>query len=111
MLNNLKKFSLTRSKDFLFLLLNKGILFAFPFILIPLIIKNVGLNSYGQYITAQSVGLFISSFIMLGFEVYGIKKITDIISKKFKIKKYNLFLSITDEKDYSIAFTVLQSQK
>jgi len=38
------------------------------------------------------------------------KKITDIISKKFKIKKYNLFLSITDEKDYSIAFTILQSQ-
>ena len=38
------------------------------------------------------------------------KKITDIISKKFKIKRYNLFLSITDEKDYSIAFTILQSQ-
>ena len=38
------------------------------------------------------------------------KKINDIIKKKFKIKKYNLFLSISDEKDYSIAFTVLQTK-
>ena len=38
------------------------------------------------------------------------KKITNIISKKFRTKRYNLFLSITDEKDYSIAFTILQSQ-
>ena len=38
------------------------------------------------------------------------KKITNIINKKFKTKRYNLFLSITDEKDYSIAFTILQSQ-
>ena len=37
------------------------------------------------------------------------KKITNIVNKKFKTKKYNLFLSITDEKDYSIAFTILQS--
>lgn len=37
------------------------------------------------------------------------KKIDRIIKKKFKINKYNLFLSISDEKDYSIAFTILQS--
>ena len=36
------------------------------------------------------------------------KKITDMINKKFKIKKFNLFLSISDEKDYSIAFTIIQ---
>jgi holo-[acyl-carrier protein] synthase len=35
-------------------------------------------------------------------------KINNIIVKRFKIKKYNLFLSISDEKDYSIAFTILQ---
>ncbi len=39
------------------------------------------------------------------------KKIDNIISKKFKIKRYNLFLSITDEKDYSIAFTIIQSRQ
>ena len=38
------------------------------------------------------------------------KKITNIVNKKFKTRRYNLFLSITDEKDYSIAFTILQSQ-
>ena len=38
------------------------------------------------------------------------KKIDNIILKKFKIKKYDLFLSISDEKDYSIAFTILQKK-
>ncbi len=36
------------------------------------------------------------------------KTINGLIYKKFKIKKYNLFLSISDEKDYSIAFTIIQ---
>tara|TARA_Y100000389_G_C17201746_1_gene384012 strand:+ start:235 stop:621 length:387 start_codon:yes stop_codon:yes gene_type:complete len=36
------------------------------------------------------------------------KKINVKICKIFKIKKYNLFLSISDEKDYSVAFTILQ---
>ena len=35
-------------------------------------------------------------------------KINNIIFKRFKIKKYDLFLSISDEKDYSVAFTILQ---
>ena len=38
------------------------------------------------------------------------QKIDKIIKKRFKIKKYNLFLSVSDEKDFSIAFTILQSQ-
>ena len=38
------------------------------------------------------------------------KKIDNMIKKKFKIKRYNLFLSISDDKDYSIAFTILQTQ-
>ena len=37
------------------------------------------------------------------------KKINSIIKKKFGIKKYDLFLSISDEKNYSIAFTMIQS--
>ena len=35
-------------------------------------------------------------------------KINNIIFKRFKIKKYDLFLSISDEKEYSVAFTILQ---
>jgi holo-[acyl-carrier protein] synthase len=37
------------------------------------------------------------------------KKITKIVKKKFKIKDFNSFLSISDEKDYSTAFTIIQS--
>ena len=46
-----------------------------------------------------------------GKPYYKKNKILDnLIYKKFKIKKYNLFLSISDEKDYSVAFTILQKQ-
>ena len=38
------------------------------------------------------------------------RKIDKIINKKFKVKTYDLFLSISDEKDYSIAFTILQTK-
>ena len=37
------------------------------------------------------------------------KKIDTIIFRKFKIRKYDLFLSISDEKDYSISFTILKA--
>ena len=37
-------------------------------------------------------------------------KINKIINKRFKTKRYNLFLSISDEKDYSVAFTILQTK-
>ena len=37
------------------------------------------------------------------------KKITKLVQKTFKVKKYNCFLSISDEKDYSTAFTIIQS--
>jgi len=38
------------------------------------------------------------------------KKITKILKKKFKIKNYKCFLSISDEKDYSTAFAIIQSK-
>ena len=38
------------------------------------------------------------------------KKIDRIIFRKFKVKKYNLFLSISDEKDYSVAYSILQKK-
>ena len=36
------------------------------------------------------------------------KKIKNMIKKKFKINKFNFFLSISDEKKYSIAFVIFQ---
>ena len=38
------------------------------------------------------------------------RKIDNIIFKKFKTKKYDFFLSISDEKEYSAAFTILQKR-
>ena len=35
-------------------------------------------------------------------------KINKIVKSRFNIKKFDLFLSISDEKDYSVAFTILQ---
>ena len=37
------------------------------------------------------------------------KKITKIVQKNFKVKNFNCFLSISDEKEYSTAFTIIQS--
>ncbi len=38
------------------------------------------------------------------------KKLNNIIFKVYKTRNYNLFLSISDEKDYSIAFTIIQKK-
>ena len=35
------------------------------------------------------------------------KKLNNFLQKKFKIQKYKVFLSLSDEKDYSIAFVVI----
>ena len=35
------------------------------------------------------------------------KKLKNILKKKFKIQKYKVHLSLSDEKDYSIAFVVI----
>ena len=38
------------------------------------------------------------------------KKLDKIISTRFNKKKYELFVSISDESDYSVAFTILQTK-
>jgi len=37
-------------------------------------------------------------------------KLKEIIKKKFKISKFNFFLSISDEKKYSIAYVIFQKK-
>ena len=36
------------------------------------------------------------------------KKITQIVKKEFKVKNFNCFLSISDEKEYSTAFAIIE---
>ena len=38
------------------------------------------------------------------------KKLNKFLLKKFKIQKYKVFLSLSDEKDYSIAFVVIDKK-
>ena len=38
------------------------------------------------------------------------KKINNFLKKKFKIQRYKVFLSLSDEKDYSIAFVVIDKK-
>ena len=38
------------------------------------------------------------------------KKLNNFLQKKFKIQKYKVFLSLYDEKDYSIAFVVIDKK-
>ena len=38
------------------------------------------------------------------------KKLQKIILKRLKVKNFELFLSISDEKEYSIAFTIIQAK-
>ena len=37
------------------------------------------------------------------------KKITKIIRKQFRVKNFNCFLSISDEKEYSTAFAIIET--
>ena len=38
------------------------------------------------------------------------KKVKDFLKKEFKIQKFKVFLSLSDEKDYSIAFVVIDKK-
>ena len=38
------------------------------------------------------------------------KKLNNFLKKKFKIQRYQVFLSLSDEKDYSIAFVVIDKK-
>ena len=37
-------------------------------------------------------------------------KLRNIVKKKFRISNFNFFLSISDEKNYSVAFVTLQKK-
>ena len=38
------------------------------------------------------------------------KKLKNFLKKKFKFQKYKVFLSLSDEKDYSIAFVIIDKK-
>ena len=38
------------------------------------------------------------------------KKIKNLVKKKFNVNKFNVFLSLSDEKKYSIAYVILNKK-
>tara|TARA_Y100000590_G_scaffold449002_1_gene586490 strand:+ start:1283 stop:1672 length:390 start_codon:yes stop_codon:yes gene_type:complete len=44
-------------------------------------------------------------------EIHLNRKVNNILKKKFKLKKFKVFLSLSDEKQYSIAFVVINKIK
>ena len=60
-------------------------------------------NLYFKDITVINDRLGKPTFVVTG-------KIRKIINKQFKISSFNFFLSISDEKKYSIAYVILQKK-
>jgi len=87
--------------------LNKTNYFAKRFAAIEAFVKSLG-TGFRNDLNFKDIEIFNDN---IGKPYYfKSKKINNIVRNKFKIEKYNLFLSISDEKDYSIAFTILQTK-
>ncbi len=84
---------------------NKAIFFAKRFAAKEAFAKSLG-TGFRNNLNFKDIEILNNT---MGKPYYSIsKKIKKNIEKKFKIKRYNLFLSISDEKDHSVAFTILQ---
>ena len=88
-------------------MLNKTNYFAKRFAAKESLVKAIGsgfrdgINFKDIEITSNNLG---RPFYMIN------KKIKIFLQKKLKLKNFELFLSISDEKEYSIAFTIIQKK-
>ena len=88
-------------------MLNKTNYFAKRFAAKESLVKAIGsgfrdgINFKDIEITSNNLG---RPFYMIN------KKIKIFLQKQLKLKKFELFLSISDEKEYSIAFTIIQKK-
>ena len=86
-------------------MLNKTNYFAKRFAAKESLVKAIGsgfrdgINFKDIEITSNNLG---RPFYMIN------KKIKIFLQKKLKLKNFELFLSISDEKEYSVAFTIIQ---
>ena len=67
------------------------------------IIENIKTIFFALVIAIIIRSLLIQPFIIS-------KKIKNIVKKQFKTSSFNFFLSISDEKKYSIAYVILQKK-
>ncbi len=65
-------------------------------------------------IIGNGVDIIDNKRIEKSLKIKGFKKrllIKDILKKKFKLKNYDIHLSLSDEKNHSIAFVILNRKK
>ncbi len=88
-------------------ILNKTNYFAKRFAAKESLVKAIG-SGFRDGINFKDIEILNNK---LGKPYYLInKKIRNFLKKKMKISNFELFLSISDEKEYSIAFTIIQKK-
>ena len=85
---------------------NKASFFAKRFAAKEAFVKSIG-TGFRNNLNFSDISIVNNSSGKPSFLIK--KKVENIIYKKFKIKKFNFFLSITDEKKYSVAFVIFQN--
>ena len=70
--------------------------------------KSVG-SGFRDSLNFRDISIINDKFGKPSFVIT--KKIKDIIKKQFKVSSFNFFLSISDEKKYSIAYVILQKNE
>ena len=88
-------------------ILNKTNYFAKRFAAKESLVKAIG-SGFRDGINFKDIEIYNNR---LGKPYYLInKKIKNFLKKKMNLNNFNLFLSISDEKEYSIAFTIIQKK-
>ena len=84
---------------------NKTSYFAKRFAAKEAFVKSLG-TGFGDGLNLKDISIINDKLGKPSFFIN--KKIKNLIKKRFKINSFNFFLSISDEKKYSIAFVVFQ---
>ena len=83
-------------KNFFSLSIFQGINYLIPLIIVPYIIKHVGIEKYGLLTFAQSIAGFLNVFFDFGFNLIGVDKIAknSLVNKKNEIFNAIYFIKI-----------------
>ena len=84
---------------------NKSLYFAKRFAAKEAFVKSLG-TGFRDGLNLKDISIINDKLGKPSFFIN--KKIKNLIMKRFKINSFNFFLSISDEKKYSIAFVVFQ---
>jgi len=70
-------------KNFLYLVITKGIDFIIPLILLPFLVGRLGISSFGVLSFALAIGVYFSSFMQYGYNISAVRSIARCREDKF----------------------------